>query len=539
MFLVYQEIGLTSILGLLVVAGSLFLNKRLSRLIYPLDKERKELYDQRASLMSEMIKGIKFIKFNTWEEMIGDKFQTIRDQELVYFKLMKAYEALGMSLNGSLPIICGMLCFGIYTLVLKRDLTIEQIFATLIYFSFLKAPLTNFSLLFEKYYTANVRLKKLNLTWMIPNYREEVDMNENQQLVDRLSEKADESCLEGFGITFEEFGCTWVDEDSKGKIGSIDQNQGSKDQKEEKLENYSSGTTDLRGNGGEEEGSILEKRRGAGTLRGVSLNLKRRESVCLIGQVGCGKSTLLKSVLRMTKTTEGSVTCKGPIAYISQTPFILNTTVRQNIIFGKEFEEDKYSEVVKVCQLETDIERLPGLDLTEIGERGVNLSGGQKQRLSIARALYSDSEVYLIDDCLSALDPDVGAKILEEAILGKLLKKKTVLMAINALSFLDQVDSICLLDHGKIIEQGSFEEIRSTPNYQKLIGEIKKQRNKDHKKHKESTKREENPPQLITGKQMLIIFLNKNFEVKNFIEIPNSMCELTMSNHIELVEIPC
>ena len=110
----------------------------------------------------------------------------------------------------------------------------------------------------------------------------------------------------------------------------------------------------------------------------------------------------------------GRVIKQGKIAYIPQQPFLLNATLRDNILFGKVYDEELYNSTIKICQLLPDIEMLPGGDQTEIGERGINLSGGQKQRVSIARAVYSQSDIYLIDDCLSALDAYVGKAILDD-----------------------------------------------------------------------------------------------------------------------------
>lgn len=106
--------------------------------------------------------------------------------------------------------------------------------------------------------------------------------------------------------------------------------------------------------------------------------------------------------------TSGEVIKNGRIAYIPQEAFMMNDTIRNNIIFGKDYEDEKFKNIIKLCELESDLDILPGREFTEIGEKGINLSGGQKQRISIARAVYSDSDIYLIDDALSALDAHVG-----------------------------------------------------------------------------------------------------------------------------------
>lgn len=117
---------------------------------------------------------------------------------------------------------------------------------------------------------------------------------------------------------------------------------------------------------------------------------------------------------------KGSARYSGTIAYISQSAFLINDSLRENILFGSEYDEQKYFTVLKLCQLEEDLRALHLGDMTQIGERGANLSGGQKQRISIARAVYSDSDIYLIDDTLSALDFEVGKKIMEDVFRGYL-----------------------------------------------------------------------------------------------------------------------
>lgn len=127
----------------------------------------------------------------------------------------------------------------------------------------------------------------------------------------------------------------------------------------------------------------------------------------------------------------------------------MNATIQENITFGFHFDEEKYQKILSLCELNADISTFPGKDQTEIGERGIILSGGQKQRISIARALYADSDIYLIDDCLSALDAHVGKKIFENVLKGY-LKQKTVIFVTHALHYLPNTDSIVVMKNGKI-----------------------------------------------------------------------------------------
>jgi len=158
---------------------------------------------------------------------------------------------------------------------------------------------------------------------------------------------------------------------------------------------------------------------------------------------------------------KGEIFKNGKVALISQDPFLINDTLQQNILFGKQLDQTRYENVLKICQLEHDLEMLAGGDQTEIGERGINLSGGQKQRIAIARAVYSDADIYLIDDCLSALDAHVGNLIFDQ-VLEKYLKNKTRIIATHYLHFLDKLDEVILMDAGKIQAQGKFKDVQNT-----------------------------------------------------------------------------
>ena len=182
--------------------------------------------------------------------------------------------------------------------------------------------------------------------------------------------------------------------------------------------------------------------------------------VAIIGSVGSGKTSILSALLGELYKVKGTVSVSGKIAYVSQTAWIVNATVKDNVIFGNTYNEELYENCIKVCQLESDREVLPNGDETEIGEKGINLSGGQRQRVSMARAVYDNADVYLFDDPLSALDAEVGKKIFNDCIKGQ-LEKKTRILVTNQLQYLSSCDVIYVVDEGKIFESGSYDELMS------------------------------------------------------------------------------
>merc|ERR1719210_82507 len=147
-------------------------------------------------------------------------------------------------------------------------------------------------------------------------------------------------------------------------------------------------------------------------LTDVNISIKKGSLTAVVGSVGCGKSSLISAILGEMDKESGHVTSRGQIAYVAQQAWIQNSTLRDNILFCKDFDEKKYNHTIDACALTTDLEILPAGDQTEIGEKGINLSGGQKQRVSLARAVYSDSDLLLLDDPLSAVDSHVARKLM-------------------------------------------------------------------------------------------------------------------------------
>ena len=164
----------------------------------------------------------------------------------------------------------------------------------------------------------------------------------------------------------------------------------------------------------------------------------------------------------MYKLNNGTISVNGSIAYVPQQAWILNSSVKDNILFGKELKQSFYDKVLDSCSLRPDLEIMPSGDRTEIGEKGINLSGGQKSRISLARALYTDADIYLLDDPLSSVDAHVG-KAIFDSVIGpqSMLKEKTRLFVTNSVSFLPQIDCILMLVDGEVVEMGSFDQLKN------------------------------------------------------------------------------
>ncbi len=274
-------------------------------------------------------------------------------------------------------------------------------------------------------------------------------------------------------------------------------------------------------------------------MKNINLTIKKGEFIGLIGEVGSGKSSMLQAIMNnllifnsdksqkngivndlnndidkrsevqkkidYSKNDEAKIIVNGKLGYTSQIPWIQNETLRNNILFFEEYEEQKYNSILKICSLEKDIENFDGKDFIEIGEKGVNLSGGQKSRLSLARAVYNERDIYLFDDPISSLDADVGKKVFSECFMNH-LKNKTRILATHNIKFLPFFDRIIWLGNNKeIIFDGKFERLINEDIYKDFV----KDKNKDEEKDKGKTSKKEYQNE-------------KNTQIENTIEEDNS-----------------
>nr|CAD7576118.1 unnamed protein product [Timema californicum] len=207
------------------------------------------------------------------------------------------------------------------------------------------------------------------------------------------------------------------------------------------------------------------------TINKINIQAGHGKLIAIIGQVGTGKTSLLQAILGELPKASGSCVVNGKISYACQEPWVFGSTIRQNIVFGSTFNKTRYDEVLRVCALLPDLEQFPQRDLTLVGERGSSLSGGQKARVNLARAVYNDADVYILDDPLSAVDTHVGKHLFDECI-NSYLKHKTRILVTHQLQYLTDVDSIVLLLNGEVQMQGTFRDlIDSKFDYVKLLGD--------------------------------------------------------------------
>ncbi|GJN37334.1 hypothetical protein PR202_gb26274 [Eleusine coracana subsp. coracana] len=206
------------------------------------------------------------------------------------------------------------------------------------------------------------------------------------------------------------------------------------------------------------------------TLKDLNFQARKGMRVAVCGTVGSGKSSLLSSILGEIPKVSGEVKTCGTTAYVSQSAWIQSGKIQDNILFGKEMDNEKYKRVLESCSLKKDLEILPFGDQTVIGERGINLSGGQKQRIQIARALYQEADIYLFDDPFSAVDAHTGSHLFKECLLGA-LASKTVVYVTHQIEFLPAADLILVMKDGRLAQAGKYNEILgSGEEFMELVG---------------------------------------------------------------------
>ncbi|CAG9316734.1 unnamed protein product [Blepharisma stoltei] len=237
-------------------------------------------------------------------------------------------------------------------------------------------------------------------------------------------------------------------------------------------------------------------------LNEINFKLKPGELLIVIGPVGCGKSSLFMGILQEIGLISGEVKINGQIAYSGEDPWIVSGSIRDNILMGLEFNEAFYQNVIKACALEQDIDSFAYGDLTVVGDRGITLSGGQKARVSLARALYTNRDILLLDDPLSAVDSEVSEHLFNKCIKG-FLNSKTVILATHQIHYISEADKILVLDSGKQLFFGTYEDLKTKDNISHIVGELMHQF--ESKEEESNTKIiEEGTKKQVTGDKLSI-----------------------------------
>uniref|UniRef100_A0A4W6DWB2 ATP-binding cassette, sub-family C (CFTR/MRP), member 10 n=1 Tax=Lates calcarifer TaxID=8187 RepID=A0A4W6DWB2_LATCA len=390
LYLLYLQVGVAFLGGLVVALLLVPLNKFLASRILSNNKDMLRHKDSRVKLMTEILFGIRVIKFYNWESHFTQKVSDCRQRELSHLKAIKYLDAMCVYTWAALPVVISILTFVTYVM-LGHQLTAAKVFTTLALVGMLIIPLNAFPWVLNGILEAKVSLDRIQRFFKLTNQ----DLQAYYALVS--PEDSHTSLLLAFQP--ECFYCVKT---------------------------------------------FFYRLPAQGSL------------VVVVGKVGCGKSSLLAALTGELNRLSGVVYVADRevgFGLASQEPWIQHASVRDNILFGKDYDPTFYQAVIEACALSDDLNVLPNGDRTEVGENGVTLSGGQKARLALARAVYMDKDIYLLDDPLAAVDTDVAEHLMKKCIM-ELLRGKTRILCTHRIEFVDKADMVVLMDNGTIIKTG-------------------------------------------------------------------------------------
>lgn len=430
-YFMWTEAGWAGILGIATVISVVPLQGYLGKLAAVYRKATALKTDERVRLMDEILSGIQVIKMYAWEKPFAKLIGNSRKAELKI--IIKSAYVRGV-----------YMAFGLFT-------TRVALFSTLLTISLTDKPIT------------------ASLVFVLMSYLNLVAQTMSQMFVRGISEIAEVFV----GIKrLEEFMLN--DEFEIKKQLSYD-NSNEADKSKIKLQELT---------------VKWNARLSDNALENINLNVKKGTLVGVIGPVGSGKSSLLQTILGELELVSGKIQVNGTVSYASQEPWVFAATVRQNIVFGSEYDKKRYSAVVKACALEKDFDQFSNGDLTIVGDRGASLSGGQKARINLARAIYREADIYLLDDPLSAVDIHVSKHLYDQCINGY-LSHKTRILVTHQVHHLKNADHIIILNNGKIENEGSFKELSESDNlYAKLLTTEPEAPEEEKKKAAKSVKRD-------------------------------------------------
>ncbi|KAG2050217.1 P-loop containing nucleoside triphosphate hydrolase protein [Suillus hirtellus] len=392
-----------------------------------IDTAAQWLHISRAKVLLEVLGAIRVVKYFSYEIPFLQKIFELRKKELRGIRWIIHGSSANLALAGSVPVLAATLAFVTYTLT-AHNFNVAIIFSSLSLFQLLRQPMFFLPRALSAIPDASSAIQRLTHVF-------HAELISGDTLV---IDKDQEPALLVKDATFDlKTGAPGDGSSPKGKDKSV-----TEDMKMEK--------------------PVPGKEAPLFKVMNVTMTIQRGQLVAIVGPVGSGKSSSLQGLIGEMRKVSGHVSFGGRIGYCPQTAWIQNTTLRDNITFCQRFEEDRYWRVVEIACLLPDLQLLPDGDLTEIGEKGINLSGGQKQRVTLARALYFNPEVAILDDPLSAVDAHVEKSLFQDAIVGALRNRGiTVILVTHAIHFLSQVDYIYTLNNGIITESGTYEELIS------------------------------------------------------------------------------
>jgi len=472
MVILYLQIGWPCFAGLVVMILAGPVQGIIMKKLFAQNRALVKFTDSRVKTTNEAVQGIRCVKMYTWEESFHQVISQSRNGELNFLAKVAYLRGFSRAYMGALPGIVAVVSFVFYAVAYDGAvINASTLFTALVSFDQLRFPLLFYPMALAQLAQAKVSAQRVEAFLRLGEVSTSASASDG-----KASYTLNDDALKKGEINATDVTIYWGDptvpiknSDADDGLSSLDGSSHSRSSKKSsKVDTNSAGEDDAEGT------EVLRYHKAV--LSEINLNVVPGELCAIVGRVGSGKSTLVSAILNETVIGSGHIGLNGSVAYAAQSAWILNATLRDNITFGQPFDQEKYDKIVETCQLTHDLDLLDHGDMTEIGENGINLSGGQRQRVSIARAAYSEADIIVLDDPLSALDPEVGKKLFDECIV-KFMRGKTRILVTNQLQCLRFCDSVIAVGHGRIVEQGSYDELsNSDGEVQRLLDDLKASR---------------------------------------------------------------
>uniref|UniRef100_A0A4W2BS87 Uncharacterized protein n=1 Tax=Bos indicus x Bos taurus TaxID=30522 RepID=A0A4W2BS87_BOBOX len=467
--LLYYILGISALIGAAVIIVLAPVQYFVATKLSQAQRSTLEYSNERLKQTNEMLRGIKLLKLYAWENIFRTRVEMTRKKEMTSLRAFAICTSISIFMNTAIPIAAVLITFvGHVSFFREADFSPSVAFASLSLFHILVTPLFLLSSVVRSTVKALVSVQKLSEFLSSAEIREE-------QCAPR------EPAPQGQASKYQTVPLKVVNRKRPAREDCLGLTN--------PLQSLAPGTD------GDADNCCVQiiggfftwTPDGIPTLSNITIRIPRGQLTMIVGQVGCGKSSLLLATLGEMQKLSGAVFWnslpdsetgedpsperetvadadvrkRGPVAYASQKPWLLNATVEENITFESPFNKQRYKMVIEACSLQPDIDILPHGDQTQIGERGINLSGGQRQRISVARALYQHTNVVFLDDPFSALDVHLSDHLMQAGIL-ELLRddRRTVVLVTHKLQYLPHADWIIAMKDGTIQREGTLKDFQ-------------------------------------------------------------------------------
>lgn len=456
MFL-WRELGPSSLGGVASILVMIPVTGKVASWMAGMQKKLMEARDHRTEINCEVIGGIRSIKYQAWEEAFQEKIMGLRETELGRLVNYFAGETLAVLIWTCTPLLVALSTFTAYVFS-GHELNVAEALTSLALFEILRFPLFMLPTVINNMVEAKVSIKRVE-SFLLAKEFKSIDQGNLKDVGIKMSN------IYGYydSKVFPKISHDNLENDMEENSRRISLLEAQLDDANKLIDSFQRGTIPPDpGISGSNDLLCLKR---------VSIDVNPGEFICLVGPVGSGKSSIVNALLGEVNLTSGSLFVNGSLAYFSQKPFVMNDTIRNNVLFSHvkdPFNEKLYSAALRSTALTHDLRMFRDGDNEFVGERGITLSGGQIARLALARAIYHRADITVLDDPLSAVDFNVSKHLFEHAILQQLLDsdRRCVILVTNAIHHLnhDRVDRILVVHDGRIVESGHYKDLMSNDN---------------------------------------------------------------------------